>query len=130
MTAKTGMGMRRRLLLAQTLVLLAGGLTTGLVAAVVGPPLFRDHLHMAGVPANSDEQIHAEEIEAKHHRRHNDDNGGRTDLALRRPGDPLHLRLDFSEEPADTGRGPRRTSCRVVCLFYRLSCQCPGPQPL
>lgn len=55
------MGMRRRLLLAQTLVLLAGGLTTGLVAAVVGPPLFRDHLHMAGVPANSDEQIHAEE---------------------------------------------------------------------
>lgn len=61
MTAKTGMGMRRRLLLAQTLVLLAGGLTTGLVAAVVGPPLFRDHLHMAGVPANSDEQFHAEE---------------------------------------------------------------------
>lgn len=53
--------MRRRLLLAQTLVLLAGGLTTGLVAAVVGPPLFRDHLYMAGVPANSNEQFHAEE---------------------------------------------------------------------
>ena len=53
--------MRRRLLLAQTLVLLAGGLTTGLVAAIVGPPLFRDHLYMAGVPANSNEQFHAEE---------------------------------------------------------------------
>jgi len=47
--------------LAQTLVLLAGGLTTGLVAAVVGPPLFRDHLHMAGVAPDSNEQFHAEE---------------------------------------------------------------------
>lgn len=61
MTAMTGMGMRRRLLLAQTLVLLAGGVTTGLVAAVVGPPLFRDHLHQAGVAPNSNEQLHAEE---------------------------------------------------------------------
>lgn len=61
MTARTGMGMRRRLLLAQTLVLLAGGVTTGLVAAVVGPPLFRDHLHQAGVAHNSNEQFHAEQ---------------------------------------------------------------------
>ena len=61
MTAGAGMGMRRRLLLAQTLVLLVGGLTTGLVAAAVGPPLFRDHLHMAGVAPNSNEQFHAEE---------------------------------------------------------------------
>ncbi len=53
--------MRRRLLLAQTLVLLAGGITTGLVAAVVGPPLFRDHLHQAGVAHNSNEQFHAEQ---------------------------------------------------------------------
>ncbi|UXA21036.1 HAMP domain-containing histidine kinase [Mycobacterium sp. SMC-4] len=28
---------------------------------VVGPPLFRDHLHQAGVPHNSYEQVHAEE---------------------------------------------------------------------
>lgn len=61
MTTIAGMGMRRRLLLAQTLVLVAGGLTTGLVAAVVGPPLFRDHLHQAGVPHNSNEQFHAEQ---------------------------------------------------------------------
>ena len=61
MTARTGMGMRRRLLLAQTVVLLAGGITTGLVAAVVGPPLFRDHLHQAGVAHNSNEQFHAEQ---------------------------------------------------------------------
>lgn len=61
MTARTGMRMRRRLLLAQTLVLLAGGVTTGLVAAVVGPPLFRDHLHQAGVAHNSNEQFHAEQ---------------------------------------------------------------------
>ena len=53
--------MRRRLLLAQTAVLLAGGVTTGLVAAMVGPPLFRDHLHQAGVAHNSNEQFHAEQ---------------------------------------------------------------------
>nr|WP_238994713.1 HAMP domain-containing sensor histidine kinase [Mycolicibacterium chubuense] len=53
--------MRRRLLLAQTLVLLAGGVTTWIVAAVVGPPLFREHLHQAGVPHNSSEQFHAEQ---------------------------------------------------------------------
>lgn len=53
--------MRRRLLLAQTLVLLAGGVTTWVVALVVGPPLFRDHLHQAGVPHDSNEQFHAEQ---------------------------------------------------------------------
>jgi signal transduction histidine kinase len=53
--------MRRRLLLAQSLVLIAGGLTTWVVASVVGPPLFRDHLHMAGVAHNSNEQYHAEQ---------------------------------------------------------------------
>ena len=38
-----------RLLLAQTLVLVAGGATTWVVAVIVGPPLFREHLHRAGV---------------------------------------------------------------------------------
>jgi hypothetical protein len=51
----------RRLLLAQTLVLLAGGVTTWVVASVVGPPLFREHLHRAGVAPDSDEQFHAEQ---------------------------------------------------------------------
>lgn len=53
--------MRRRLLLAQTLVLLAGGVTTWVVASMVGPPLFREHLHQAGVPHDSNEQFHAEQ---------------------------------------------------------------------
>ena len=61
MTAPTGFGMRRRLLLAQALVLLAGGVTTWVVALVVGPPLFRDHLHRAGVAHDSNEQFHAEQ---------------------------------------------------------------------
>ena len=53
--------MRRRLLLAQTLVLIASGVTTWVVALVVGPPLFRDHLYQAGVPHDSNEQFHAEQ---------------------------------------------------------------------
>ena len=59
MTRRPGIGMR--LLLAQTLVLLAGAATTWIVAVVVGPPLFREHLHRAGVGAMSSEQMHAEE---------------------------------------------------------------------
>ncbi|WP_293359426.1 HAMP domain-containing sensor histidine kinase [Mycolicibacterium sp.] len=58
---RTGFGMRRRLLLAQTLVLLAGGVTTWVVASLVGPPLFREHLHLAGVAHDSNEQFHAEQ---------------------------------------------------------------------
>ena len=61
MRALKGWGMLRRLLLAQALVLLAGGITTWVVALVVGPPLFREHLHQAGVPHNSNEQFHAEQ---------------------------------------------------------------------
>ncbi len=61
MSAPTGLGMLRRLLLAQALVLVAVGVTTWVVALVVGPPLFRDHLHQAGVPHNSNEQYHAEQ---------------------------------------------------------------------
>ena len=57
----TGVGMRRRLLLAQTLVLLAGGVTTWVVALMVGPALFREHLHRAGVAHDSNEQFHAEQ---------------------------------------------------------------------
>ena len=53
--------MRRRLLASQTVVLLTGGLTTWLVALVVGPPLFREHLLRAGVPQDSHEQFHAEQ---------------------------------------------------------------------
>ena len=54
-------GIGVRLLLAQSLVVVAGAATTWIVAAVVGPPLFREHLHRAGVSAMSDEQMHAEE---------------------------------------------------------------------
>jgi len=61
MTAPTGLGVRGRLLLAQTLVLVAGGITTWVVASVVGPPLFREHLHRAGVAHDSNEQFHAEQ---------------------------------------------------------------------
>jgi len=57
----TNWGIGRRLLLAQTLVLLAGGVATWVVALVVGPPLFREHLRMAGVEDNSNEQFHAEQ---------------------------------------------------------------------
>ena len=54
-------GIGLRLLAAQAIVLAAGAATTTVVAAIVGPPLFREHLHRAGVPADSMEQVHAEE---------------------------------------------------------------------
>jgi hypothetical protein len=57
-------GLGARLLLAQAMVLLAGVATTAVIAAVIGPPLFREHLHQAGVPANSMEEVHAEEAYA------------------------------------------------------------------
>jgi signal transduction histidine kinase len=50
-----------RLLLAQALVLVAGGATTWIVAVIVGPPLFREHLRRAGVAHSSNEQFHAEQ---------------------------------------------------------------------
>jgi signal transduction histidine kinase len=43
------------------MVLFAGVVTTAVIAAVVGPPLFREHLHRAGVSSNSMEEVHAEE---------------------------------------------------------------------
>lgn len=60
-STRPGVGLRRRLLVSQTLVLLAGGITTWVVALVAGPPLFREHLLRAGVPHNSHEQLHAEQ---------------------------------------------------------------------
>lgn len=54
-------GLGARLLFAQALVLAAGAGTTGVVAALVGPPLFREHLHRAGVSGDSAEQMHAEQ---------------------------------------------------------------------
>lgn len=54
-------GLGGRLLAAQVLVVIAGAATTAVVAMVVGPPLFREHLHRAGVPTDSHEQFHAEQ---------------------------------------------------------------------
>lgn len=54
-------GIGLRLFAAQAMVLASGAATTAVVAAAVGPPLFREHLHRAGVPMDSPEEIHAEE---------------------------------------------------------------------
>lgn len=54
-------GIGARLLAAQAIVLAAGAAATTVVAAIVGPPLFREHLRRAGVPADSIGQMHAEE---------------------------------------------------------------------
>ncbi len=56
---RSGIGLR--LLAAQAIVLAIGAATTAAVAASVGPPLFREHLHRAGVPVDSMEEVHAEE---------------------------------------------------------------------
>ena len=61
MSVPTSFGVGRRLLLAQAMVLIAGGVTTWVVALVVGPPLFREHLHQAGIAHDSNEQFHAEQ---------------------------------------------------------------------
>ena len=58
---RRGPGIGVRLLLAQALVLVAGGATTWIVAVIVGPPLFREHLRRAGVAHSSNEQFHAEQ---------------------------------------------------------------------
>lgn len=50
-----------RLLVAQGLVLVAGALTTWLVASVVGPNIFSDHLQQAGVAHTAEETRHVEE---------------------------------------------------------------------
>jgi len=54
-------GFAARLLLSQSLVLVAGALTTWLVASVLGPGIFRDHLRRAGVAHSAAETGHVEE---------------------------------------------------------------------
>ncbi|MGC5583172.1 sensor histidine kinase [Ornithinimicrobium sp. W1665] len=49
-----------RLLAGQAVVLVAGALTVGLVAALVGPPIFHEHLLQAGHPPDSPELDHIE----------------------------------------------------------------------
>ncbi len=55
---RTGFG--ARLLGAQALVLLAGAVTTWVVAAIIGPGIFRDHLHLAGISRNASETRYVE----------------------------------------------------------------------
>lgn len=56
----TGRSLATRLLLAQGLVLVASILTAALVAAVVGPPLFHQHLIEAGHSPHAPELTHIE----------------------------------------------------------------------
>ncbi|RVW02984.1 sensor histidine kinase [Rhodococcus xishaensis] len=56
-----GPGIGLRLLLAQSMVVVAGGATSWLVAGLVGPSLFREHLERTGLPDTSNEQFHAEQ---------------------------------------------------------------------
>ena len=58
---RRGPGLVGRLLLAQTLVLLAGTLTAWLVAATVGPSAFHEHLAKASVGSTPDQILHTEE---------------------------------------------------------------------
>ena len=54
-------GFAGRLMVAQTLVMVAGALTIWLVATAVGPGIFHDHLQQAGVAHTSTETQHVEE---------------------------------------------------------------------
>ncbi len=58
---RAGLGLAPRLLVAQGMVLVAGAATTWLVASVVGPGIFHDHLRRAGVGHTSAEARHVEE---------------------------------------------------------------------
>ena len=53
-------GLATRLLAGQGIVLTAGALTVGLVAALIGPPIFHQHLIAAGHQQNSPELVHIE----------------------------------------------------------------------
>lgn len=53
-------GLTRRLLVAQALLLLAGALTTWLVASFVGPSIFHDHLLEAGSSHDAEQLVHVE----------------------------------------------------------------------
>lgn len=54
-------GFAGRLMVAQALVLVAGAVTTWLVASAVGPSIFHDHLEQAGVAQTQAESQHVEE---------------------------------------------------------------------
>ena len=54
-------GFAGRLLLAQSVVLVAGAATSWVVAAAVGPGIFQDHLEQAGVSHTASETAHVEE---------------------------------------------------------------------
>ncbi len=58
--ARRARGLAVRLLIAQALVLLAGALTSWLVASAIGPGIFREHLRRAGVTHSSTEAEHVE----------------------------------------------------------------------
>lgn len=60
-TVRTRPRFAARLLVAQALVLGAGALTTWLVASVLGPNIFRDHLEQADVAHTAEETRHVEE---------------------------------------------------------------------
>lgn len=57
----TRSGLAVRLLIAQALVLVAGAVTTWIVASLVGPAIFHDHLTQAGVAHTATETRHVEE---------------------------------------------------------------------
>ncbi|MGN6242264.1 MAG: HAMP domain-containing sensor histidine kinase [Motilibacteraceae bacterium] len=56
-----GSGLGARLFTAQTLTALVGAATLWLVAAIVGPPLFRQHLHRAAGHVDAETSRHVEE---------------------------------------------------------------------
>lgn len=58
---RTRSGLAARLLVAQALVLVAGAVTTWIVATVVGPAIFHDHLDRAGIEHTTTETRHIEE---------------------------------------------------------------------
>lgn len=58
--ARSSRGLASRLFAGQLIVLVAGALTAGLVATIIGPPIFHDHLLQAGHQSNSPELAHIE----------------------------------------------------------------------
>ena len=61
MTARPGIGLAGRLFVAQALVVLTGMVTLGLVAAVIGPVIFHDHLHRVAAQVSAETSRHVEE---------------------------------------------------------------------
>ncbi len=60
-TGHSRAGLASRILIGQALVLVAGVLTAGLVASLIGPPIFHEHLLQSGHPENSPELGHIEQ---------------------------------------------------------------------